>query len=60
MVEAAEQRKTADRHRLATIVAVAFNEPKRLDEVAPRPGRPKAGPASSVGPQEYDNEQWWD
>ena len=56
MVEAAEQRKTADRHRLAQIVAVAFNEPKRLDEVAPRPQRPKAETASHQGSQQFERE----
>ena len=56
MVEAAEQRKKAERHRLAQIVAVAVNSPKDLVNVAPPPGRP-ALPAAS--PREWEDQQWW-
>jgi len=58
MVEAAEQRKAVEQRRFAMTVALAFNEPKRLDEVAPAPGRPASEPASGEK-QEFEEEQWW-
>jgi hypothetical protein len=56
MVEAAEQRKTAERHHFAVTLAIAFNEPKRVDEVAPPPKKPEAARAEK---QQFVEEQWW-
>ena len=59
MVEAAEQRKAAERRRLAQIVAVAFNEPAKLDEVAPKPAAPERPGSQGVSRQDFSQEQWW-
>lgn len=56
MVEAAEQRQAVERRRFALTLAVAFNEPKRIDEVAPEPKDPEAERAKK---QEFVQEQWW-
>jgi len=59
MVEAAEQRKAVEQRRFAMTVALAFNEPKRLDEIAPVPGRPPPEQASTGEKQEFEQERWW-
>lgn len=55
MVEAAEQRKTADRRRTAVTLALAFNDPSKLDQVTPEPKElERRGPKA-----EFETEQWW-
>ena len=51
MVEAAEERKTAERHRWANIVAVAFNEPKRITRGSSGASKRRPQPESAA-PQE--------